>query len=321
MSTDSKKASDQISKQTQQLINNFCTQEKLPDTYKLIAEKYFIPLAYEILESEKNQTSNKPFMIGINGSQGSGKSTLALFINTILTKIFNKRVANLSIDDFYQTKSERQQMATNIHPLLQTRGVPGTHDINLLNTTLSELSSDEGKAFIPRFDKSTDDRHPESEWDEIQAPVDIIILEGWCVGVRSQSAEQLSKPINALEQQEDKQGIWRNYINQLISKDYSPLFKRLDTLIMLKAPSFDCVYQWRQKQEDKLRDKMQGSNKKIPDDQSGIMNHLQLQRFIQHYERLTINMLETLPNHADIVFNLSADHRITNRLNHTPDTP
>ncbi len=301
------------SDQTQRLINDFCVQERLPDSYKVIADKYFLPLTYEILALVKSQPSGKPFMIGINGSQGSGKSTLALLLSTILTEHYHKSVANLSIDDFYQTKSERQQMAAKIHPLLQTRGVPGTHDIALLNTTLSDLSGNKGPAVIPRFDKSIDDRHPRNEWDSIQAPVDIIILEGWCVGARPQTEQQLSKPINTLEQQEDEQGTWRNYINQLIIKDYLPLFKQLDTLIMLRAPSFDCVYQWRQKQENKLREKIQETKGTSSNDQSGIMTQEQLQRFIQHYERLTIDMINTLPNHADIVFNLGTDHTITSR--------
>jgi len=304
---DAKKTSNQ----TQQLINNFCIQEKLPDTYKAIANRYFLPLVHEILTSEKSQPSSEPFIIGINGSQGSGKSTLALFLSTILIKDHNKRVANLSIDDFYKTSHERHQIAKNIHPLLQTRGVPGTHDTRLLNTTLSKLSNNTDKVAIPRFDKSTDDRYPEDKWDSAQAPVDIIILEGWCVGVKPQTSEQLNKPINTLEQQEDVHGIWRNYINQLITTDYLPLFEQLDTLIMLKAPSFDCVYQWRQKQEDKLRDRLQNADK---GKQSGIMSNTQLQRFIQHYERLTIDMLDTLPNHANIIFNLDPDHTITNRL-------
>lgn len=306
-------AAKKTSNQIEQLINDFCSQEKLPDTYKTIANQYFLPLAREMLALEKNQLSHKPVIIGINGSQGSGKSTLALLLSTIFIKHYNKRVANLSIDDFYKTNHERHQIANNIHPLLQTRGVPGTHDTHLLNTVLSKLSNNTDKVAIPRFDKSTDDRHPEDEWDSIQAPVDIIILEGWCVGVKPQTSEQLNTPTNALEQQEDKQGIWRNYINQLITTDYLPLFEQLDTLIMLKAPSFDCVYQWRQKQEDKLRDKLHNTDKSNTN-QSGIMSHAQLRRFIQHYERLTIDMLDTLPSHANIIFNLASDHTITHRL-------
>lgn len=298
----------------QNLLDVFCAEEKLPATYKLLAQTYFFPLAAETVEEQKVSDRNGPLIIGINGSQGSGKSTLALLLSQIFSSLYNKKVANLSIDDFYKTKAERQQSATDIHPLLLTRGVPGTHDTTLLSNTLKRLCAGETEVIIPRFDKSTDDRHPESAWETIHNPVDIILLEGWCLGVRPEAQASLSIAINTLEQQEDAQGTWRKHINQTIKNDYLPIFEQLDKLIMLKAPSFECVYNWRQKQEDKLRDKTI-SAAAAPNNKSGIMSETELQRFIQHYERLTVHMLATLPKYADILFKLSSDHSISERLN------
>lgn len=305
-------------KQCQQtLLDEFCTQEKLPDSYKTIAEAYFFPLADEIIQEQKKNQTNQPLIIGINGSQGSGKSTLAMLLSQIFNVLNGMNVANLSIDDFYKTKEERKQSAVDIHPLLSTRGVPGTHDIDLLNATLKQLSLTGIEASIPRFDKSTDDRHVKSEWGVINTPVDIILLEGWCVGARPQTQQQLNQAINTLEEREDPKGIWRNHINQVIVKDYLPIFERLDKLIMLKAPSFNCVYNWRQKQEDKLKAK-RTDNKTLSVNSSGIMNTVELQRFIQHYERLTVDMLSTLPQYADTIFTLNSDHTVSTRSDRSP---
>jgi D-glycerate 3-kinase len=298
----------------QLLIDDFCTQEKLPDTYKILAQKYFFPLADEIIQDQKASDSNKPLIIGINGSQGSGKSTLTLLLSQIFSELYNKNVANLSIDDFYKTKAERQQCANDIHPLFLTRGVPGTHDTTLLSHILTKFLAGEAEVVIPRFDKSTDDRHAESDWETTHEPIDIILIEGWCFGVRPQAQQELSTPINILEELEDPQCIWRQHINHVISDDYLPIFEQVDKLIMLKAPSFDCVYDWRQKQEDKLRAKTL-NDASSSNNKSGIMSTAELQRFIQHYERLTVHLLATLPKYADIIFKLNNDHSIAERSN------
>ncbi len=46
-----------------------------------------------------------------------------------------------------------------MHPLLTTRGVPGTHDVELAQATIDSLAGDE-PALLPAFDKATDDRRP-----------------------------------------------------------------------------------------------------------------------------------------------------------------
>ena len=157
----------------------FLTRNKLPESYLLSAEKWFSPLL------EEYQTAGeKPLIIGINGSQGSGKSTLADYLCTMLSERYALRCVSLSLDDFYLTKLERKQLATKVHPLLETRGVPGTHDIPLALETIASLVDGSGETLIPRFDKSRDDRMPLEQCDSISGPVDIIVFEGWCVGAR-----------------------------------------------------------------------------------------------------------------------------------------
>ena len=193
-------------------------------------------------------------VIGISGAQGSGKSTLALFLANHLRREAQLSATCLSLDDFYLGKAARLDLAGKVHPLFATRGVPGTHDVQLALNVLHGLTEVKASATIrlPTFDKASDDRLPEHVWAEVDTPVDVVILEGWCLGARPQGAGSLADPINALEDEDDPDGSWRRRANDHLSVDYRELFDRLDTLIMLRIPSFDKVLEWRALQEKKL---------------------------------------------------------------------
>lgn len=291
------------------LLAEFCQQHALPEHYSDLATRYFLPLAEEL--AKKSAAAQHSLFIGINGCQGSGKSTLAELLQRLLSDYYGLSVANLSIDDFYLTKRERVRLAETQHPLFLTRGVPGTHDLKLLKQTLSSLQNQHSTTPIPRFDKGIDDRAAPTHWDSLQGAADIVLLEGWCVGVSVQDSGTLPLAINTLERNEDPQGLWRQYINDVIAEEYEHVFAKLDLLIMLKAPSFDCVYQWRSKQEEKLRQTLEAAGKST----QSLMDTPALRRFIEHYQRLTEHMLAVLPQQAHIVFELDEHHRICGRLN------
>jgi D-glycerate 3-kinase len=212
----------------------------------------------------------------------------------------------LSIDDFYLTKGERNRLADKVHPLLRTRGVPGTHDIEMLSDCIDKLVNlNAGSNLqLPRFDKAKDDRADRSEWPMAVGPIDLIIIEGWCVGSRAQQAAQVVEPINSLEKTDDADGRWRTYVNENLKGVYARLFARLDALVFLQAPGFSAIYRWRLLQEEKLAATR-------PQNSSGIMNSEQLGRFIQHYERITRNNLSVLPASADVVLELNDAHNCT----------
>ena len=280
----------------------FLARNKLPESYLLSAEKWFSPLL------EEYQTGgDKPLIIGINGSQGSGKSTFADYLCTMLSERFQLRCVSLSLDDFYLTKFERQQLATKIHPLLETRGVPGTHDVPLALETLAKLVYGSGETLIPRFDKSRDDRMPLEQCDSISGPVDIIIFEGWCVGAKAQTEEQLAEPLNSLEADQDSDGIWRNTVNQALAGEYQTLFSLLDQLIMLQAPSFKSVFNWRLEQEEKLLASLGNANSK---QHQCIMSASQIGEFIAHYQRITEHSLGEMPDRANHLFQLDSQRQI-----------
>jgi len=232
-------------------IHGFLTTHQLPSTAET-AQKWFTPLCEQLLKHQDGAT--QPFIVGINGSQGSGKSTLTSFIESFLTSVHNKKVVSLSIDDFYYDQSQRNALAIKVHPLLATRGVPGTHDIHLALNTFRSLEKGT-RTSLPRFNKATDNPFPKERWPVIESSPDFIILEGWCVGAIAQTSSELKRPVNHLEEVEDPLGIWRSFVNTELAGDYQTLFDKIDYRIMLKAPSFDCVYQWRLEQEHKLAQK------------------------------------------------------------------
>ncbi|NKB35124.1 MAG: hypothetical protein GKR91_18665 [Pseudomonadales bacterium] len=285
-----------------QLISNFVDQESLPSSYIEDAGKFVVPLVDQI--AQRILGSADTLFIGLNGAQGTGKTTLA----KLLVKLLEARgfgIANLSIDDFYFTKAERQLLAEKQHPLLITRGVPGTHDTSLLLKKITEFRNLESKQVceVPRFNKAMDDRCGLSDWQRVTGPIDSVLLEGWFVGAPPQEAEDLGRTVNVLEESEDKDGSWREFVNTQLAGQYQAVFDQLDLLIMLKAPSFEQVFEWRALQEEKLRNLSSLHA-------SAIMDEDQLERFIQHYERITRHCLEYLPEKADYLYELGSDHRI-----------
>ncbi|ETN91533.1 nucleoside triphosphate hydrolase domain-containing protein [Gammaproteobacteria bacterium MOLA455] len=286
----------------------FLSRNKLPESYLLSAARWFSPLL------EKYQSAaDKPLIIGINGSQGSGKSTLADYLCSMLSERYQLRCVSLSLDDFYLTKRQRQQLAKQVHPLLATRGVPGTHDIPLALETIAKLVDGSAETLIPRFDKSRDDRMPEAQCDRISGAVDIIVFEGWCVGAQAQSDEQLNEPVNSLESEQDADLVWRTSVNQALAGEYQVLFGLLDELIMLQAPSFESVFNWRLEQEEKLAASLGNS---ASDKHQGIMSATQIGEFIAHYQRITEHSLGEMPQRADHLFRLDSQRQIVDYLHH-----
>ena len=235
-----------------------------------------------------------PGRVGLAGGQGAGKSTLSSAI-IAAGRCFGLRVVALSIDDFYLTKSERQALSKRVHPLLATRGPPGTHDIPLCRSVMDALQVD-GVVTAPVFNKGLDNRADETL--DIPAPADIVLLEGWCVGARPEPEDRLDQPINALEAESDSGGLWRRYINQALATDYARLFGELDCLIFLRVPNLDAVVRWRFDQESERAPELR-------------LDKAAVAHFVAHYERLTRWMLEDLPGRVDVLVELDETHRVS----------
>jgi len=285
---------------TKKIVSDTISHLRLPGAYIDVIERYLLPIANR-LKNQKNESS--PMIVGIQGTQGSGKSTTAEFLKLLLDLEFDLSAAVCSIDDFYLDQAERNQIGQTIHPLLKTRGVPGTHHTKQIAEQFARFRSGQ-YLILPQFDKSTDNPKPRSEWIRTDSSLDILIFEGWCVGLSAQDTSELEPAINALEQNEDPNRVWRKFVNNTLKADYARVFAELDSLVVLKAPSFECVYDWRKLQEQKLisRLKTEGKSTRLT------MLPQQLERFIQHYQRLTEHGLRTLDKSAQFILQLDAAH-------------
>jgi len=288
-----------ISKKTA-MIDTFIRAHGLPGSYRLMMEHYWLPLAAALAD----QYRGEPLVVAVNGAQGTGKTTMAAALSLLLQHDYQRRSVTISIDDLYSARNLRRQLAASVHPLLQTRGVPGTHDTALGMSLIEQLkyANQRSVVALPRFDKAIDDRLPSAVWPRYRGRPDIILFEGWCVGTQAEPDERLAVAINELERREDSDGVWRRFVNARLADEYRRWFEQIDILIMLKAPDFDAVYRWRGEQEKKLR--------ALVPEGSHLMNRQQLARFIQHYERLTRFNLDFLPALADMVFEFDSHHAI-----------
>jgi len=263
-------------------------------------KNFYLPICEKI--NSEYIKSKKTKIIGLTGGQGTGKSTISNILKIILKESFNLETVIFSIDDFYKTRKERKILAKKISPLFLTRGVPGTHDTKMLFNCIKNLKKNRfKKMIIPKFDKSKDERCPKSKWLAVNKKPNIVIFEGWCIGVASQKKKDLVIPINKLEKQKDKKRIWRQTVNKELQNNYQKIFNLINKLIFLKVPSFKYVYKWRLLQEKKLRAKFKGNK---------TMSNEQVKNFIMYYERLTKNMLKILPKKADTVISIDENHRL-----------
>ena len=283
-------------------LDAFLETHRLPDGFRTVIEDHYLPLAHWIRRVKQPRTE----IVGISGAQGTGKSTLADFLRLTMENECGWSVATLSLDDFYLTRAQRKHLSETVHPLLSTRGAPGTHDLELCMRSLKALEALEDglELRLPRFDKAEDDRVPAHAWPTVTGPVDLIILEGWCLGNRPQEPEALEKPINDLEAIRDPSGAWRTYVNDQLRTGYMQLFASIDRLVFLRAPDFEAVHRWRLEQEEKLALKAGETSR-------GVMDEAQLAEFLQHYERLTRASIELLPTIADVILDLDRNHLVT----------
>ncbi|HYD25944.1 MAG TPA: kinase [Croceibacterium sp.] len=274
-------------------IERLIEAEELPADYRAIVDRHWRSLSEDIAE----RALDGPLVVGVNGAQGAGKSTLCRFLEVLLIE-HNQRAATLSIDDLYLTRAERGRLAREVHPLLATRGVPGTHDPALGRAVIADFRAGRDLA-LPRFDKSVDDRRPQPE--RVAGPLDVLLFEGWCLGAAPQAEADLARPVNALEAAEDPDGVWRRYVNDALRGPYAALFAELDMLVMLKVPDFAAVRRNRALQEDKLR----ARNPDAP----GLMDAAALERFLDQDERLTLHMFDEMPARADVLIEIGPDQR------------
>ena len=279
--------------------------DKFKDKERMI-KSYLIPLCFWI---SKKANIKKPYFVGLAGGQGTGKTTTSSLIKIILSKYFKLDVFRISIDDFYKTRKERISLSKRVHPMLLTRGVPGTHDINMILNFFKKSKSKKFKRLkLPIFNKAIDDRFSKKHWYDLKKKPDVIIFEGWCVGAKSEKNNTLKKTINSMEKTKDQKQIWRKYVNDQLKSKYKKLYSQLNCLIYLKAKNFSLLQKWRLKQEKKLwlKTKKKSAHK--------IMSKGDVINFMQTYQRITQNMFKNMPKYSSIILNLNDNHQINSTV-------
>jgi D-glycerate 3-kinase len=276
-------------------------RDKFRNKEKMI-KSFLIPVSFWIV---KKINKKKPLIIGLAGGQGSGKTTISSILTLILQKYFKLNVFKISIDDFYKTRRDRKIISIMKHPLLMTRGVPGTHDIDLMLKFFKKIKSKNFTGLeVPKFNKAIDDRYKKNLWYKLKSKPDVVIFEGWCVGAKAQKVSQLKNPINSLEKVYDQGAKWRSHVNNQLKTKYKILFKQLDGLLYLKAKNFNLLRNWRLKQERKLW--LKTKNKK----NINIMSNGDVINFMQTYQRITQQMFKDAIKNSSIIMNLNSYHQI-----------
>ncbi|XOZ34544.1 hypothetical protein ACMDCT_04745 [Halomonadaceae bacterium KBTZ08] len=284
-------------------LQRFIADEQLPQGWMSVFPRLVIPMAAWLLSQQRHL--GRPLVMAIGGSQGSGKTTLARALRLVLHHCFAVSACVLSLDDFYLSRDARRELASTVHPLLATRGVPGTHEVEALLACVERLRSATSDTLtaLPRFDKSRDDRVPDTECDTFQGRPGVILLEGWCLDAQAVDGEELATPINNLEAEQDPDGRWRHYVNQQLAGRYQDLFQRFDRSLFLQAPSWEAVRRWRLLQEAKLIRNRSDSYRAHLDEGDAFNT------FMAHYERITRRLLESPPA-TDIRLALDEQQRL-----------
>ncbi|MDJ0728774.1 MAG: glycerate kinase [Crocosphaera sp.] len=259
--------------------------------------KLWLPLAIQLSEEKSKQKT--PLIQGILGVQGTGKTTLSKILCLILKQLGYTTIT-ISIDDFYKTYDERQKLK-EIDPRFIWRGPPGTHDVELGIKVLNQLKDPHYLAAIsiPRFDKSLCNGQGDRIEPEIINQPDIVLFEGWFLGVQPINETQFNNAPLPIKSKEDQQ--FAKEINENL-KAYLPLWEKLDRLIILYPKDYRFSKQWRKEAEQKM----------ISSGKTGMSDH-EIEDFVNYFWKalhpeLFITPLAQNPSLVDLVITIDNNH-------------
>ncbi|WP_055075696.1 hypothetical protein [Pseudanabaena sp. 'Roaring Creek'] len=210
---------------------------------------YWLPLAQRL--AFQQEKAGRTLIQGLLGGQGTGKTTLGYVLN-ILLRHLGKTFLSISLDDFYKTYTDRQKLRDR-RPEIIWRGPPSTHDIDLGIEVLRELrdrsSAHSQGIAIPRFDKSLHDGAGDRGEPEISENADIVLFEGWFVGMHPLPVSAFRNFVPPILSERDREFALECNANLY---NYLPLWDYLDSLIVLVPEDYTYSLQWRIEAERKL---------------------------------------------------------------------
>lgn len=252
-------------------------------------------LAMLVTKLKERIPADRNTAIGIAGAPGSGKSTLARALVHGLSQL-GIPACLLSLDDYYLGRKQREELAENLHPLFRQRGVPGTHELDRLVQDFDRIRRGEIQGLrLPVFDKSTDDRAPEPAWRSLDRVPRLIVLEGWFTGAPPQNEAGLAAPTNELERRGDPDGAWRGEMLRAWQRHYHAFKSRLDQLWYIRVPDWNCVIDWRWRQEMELTER-------------NLQDRAEVETFLACFERVVKHMQNSHSNWADLTLSVDRNH-------------
>lgn len=231
-----------------------------PSAHDARVHRYYLPVYFWIRGLLDARTEGSPALcVGLQCMQGGGKSTLVGALEALFRADGGVHCAVASLDDFYLPRDGLDCVSRRFadNRLLQVRGNPQTHDMELCVRTVEALrdmraarggGAQPEPVLVPRFDKAAfggrGDRLPRERWVRVAEPPDVVLLEGWCLGFRSTLAH--GRPRAALRTPE------LGPVDEALL-GFEPLYALLDGLIVAQVASPRVVFTWREQAEAAAR--------------------------------------------------------------------
>ena len=203
-----------------------------------------LPLLSQAYKFNNNFSERK--IIGISALPGTGKTTLGKWLETISLKL-NFKISVISIDDFY-LPSKEMEIAIKNNPWNVSRGFPGSHSIDLMKEKLNKWKND-GHLNVPIFDKSLrNGLGDRSDWRNDKP--DLLIIEGWFLGVKPISINSYSNEIITPTLTLDESS-YRSVIQSNLQL-YQDIWNQTDQIWHLKPIKFEYMNLWKSNQEKNM---------------------------------------------------------------------
>jgi D-glycerate 3-kinase len=203
-----------------------------------------LPLLSQAYKFQTNYSDRK--IIGISALPGTGKTTLGKWLEAISLK-FNFKIAVISIDDFYLPSDEMRLVIEN-NPWNVPRGFPGSHSVQLMHEKLLNWKIN-GELNVPVFDKSLRNGLGDRSHWRVDNP-DLLIIEGWFLGIEPFSIEVNIQKINSAELS-PHESFYRGKIQDNLIK-YLDVWSLIDKIWHFKPLKFEYMNIWKINQEKEM---------------------------------------------------------------------